>query len=92
MRIAKNYDGNWTMSAKLADDRTTIKDVLSWHDKQVLFTSKTATKEKLAVRCLNTEIKEMKQEKVSAKRSFSRYSYFNVLTLYIDYQLLSFGS
>ena len=72
VRIAKDYDGNWTVSAKLADDRTTSKAVLSWHDKQALFTSKTATKEQLAARYLNTEIKEMQQEKVSAKRSFSR--------------------
>ena len=72
VRIAKNYDGDWTVSAKLADDRTTSKAVLSWHDKQALFTSKTATKEQLAARYLNTEIKEMQQEKVSAKRSFSR--------------------
>ena len=72
VRIAKNYDGDWTVSAKLADDRTTSKAVLSWHDKQALFTQKTATKEQLAARYLNTEIKEMKQEKVSAKQAFSR--------------------
>lgn len=72
VRIAKDYDGNWTVSAKLADDRTTSKAVLSWHDKQALFTQKTATKEQLAARYLNTEIKEMKQEKVSAKQAFSR--------------------
>ena len=72
VRIAKNYDGDWTVSAKLADDRTTSKAVLSWHDKQALFTQKTATKEQLAARYLNTEIKDMQQEKVSAKRSFSR--------------------
>lgn len=72
VRIAKNYDGNWTVSAKLTDDRTTSKAVLSWHDKQALFTQKTATKEQLAARYLNTEIKEMKQEKVSAKQAFNR--------------------
>ena len=72
VRIAKDYEGNWSVSAKLADDRTTSKAVLSWHDKQALFTQKTATKEQLAARYLNTEIKEMQQEKVSAKRSFSR--------------------
>ena len=71
VRIAKNYDGDWTVSAKLADDRTTSKAVLSWHDKQALFTQKTATKEQLAARYLNSEIKEMKQEKVSAKQAFS---------------------
>ena len=72
VRISKDYDGNWTVSAKLADDRTTSKAVLSWHDKQALFTSKTATKEQLAARYLNTEIKEMQHEKVSAKQAFSR--------------------
>ena len=72
VRIAKDYDGNWMVSAKLADDRTTSKAVLSWHDKQALFTQKTATKEQLAARYLNTEIKEMQQEKVSAKQAFSR--------------------
>ena len=72
VRIAKNYDGDWTVSAKLADDRTTSKAVLSWHDKQALFTQKTATKEQLAARYLNTEIKEMQKEKVSAKQAFSR--------------------
>lgn len=72
VRIAKDYEGNWTVSAKLADDRTTSKAVLSWHDKQALFTQKTATKEQLAARYLNTEIKEMQKEKVSAKQAFSR--------------------
>lgn len=71
MRIAKSQQGDWTVSAKLADDRMTSKAVLSWHDKQALFTSKTATKEQLAARYLNTEIKEM-SEKVSAKQSFKR--------------------
>jgi len=72
VRIAKNYDGDWTVSAKLADDRTTGKHVLSWHDKQSLFSLKTATKEQLAARYLNSEIKEMNKEQVSAKRSFNR--------------------
>jgi len=71
VRIAKSQQGDWTVSAKLADDRMTSKAVLSWHDKQALFTSKTATKEQLAARYLNTEIKEM-SEKVSAKQSFKR--------------------
>ena len=75
--VEKNFgeqlhqQGDWTVSAKLADDRMTSKAVLSWHDKQALFTSKTATKEQLAARYLNTEIKEM-SEKVSAKQSFKR--------------------
>lgn len=72
VRIAKSQQGDWTVSAKLNDDRMTGKAVLSWHDKQALFTQKTATKEQLAARYLNTEIKEMKQEKVSAKQAFSR--------------------
>ena len=72
VRIAKSQQGDWTVSAKLDDDRTTSKAVLSWHDKQALFTQKTATKEQLAARYLNTEIKEMKQEKISAKQAFSR--------------------
>ena len=71
VRIAKSQQGDWTVSAKLADDRMTSKAVLSWHDKQALFTSKAATKEQLAARYLNTEIKEM-SEKVSAKQSFKR--------------------
>ena len=71
VRIAKSQQGDWTVSAKLDDDRTTSKAVLSWHDKQALFTQKTATKEQLAARYLNSEIKEMKQEKVSAKQAFS---------------------
>ena len=71
VRIAKSQQGDWTVSAKLADDRMTSKAVLSWHDKQALFTSKTATKEQLAARYLNTEIKEL-SEKVSAKQSFKR--------------------
>ncbi|WP_028910148.1 hypothetical protein [Prevotella sp. AGR2160] len=71
VRIAKSQQGDWTVSAKLADDRMTSKAVLSWHDKQALFTSKTATKEQLAARYLNTEIKEM-SEKVSAKQAFKR--------------------
>jgi hypothetical protein len=72
VRIAKSQQGDWTVSAKLADDRMTSKAVLSWHDKQALFTSKTATKEQLAARYLNTEIKEMQSEKVSAKQAFKR--------------------
>ena len=72
VRIAKSQQGDWTVSAKLNDDRMTGKAVLSWHDKQALFTHKTATKEQLAARYLNTEIKEMQTEKVSAKQAFKR--------------------
>ena len=72
VRIAKSQQGDWTVSAKLDDDRMTGKAVLSWHDKQSLFTHKTATKEQLAARYLNTEIKEMQSEKVSAKQAFKR--------------------
>ena len=72
VRIAKSQQGDWTVSAKLNDDRMTGKAVLSWHDKQALFTHKTATKEQLAARYLNTEIKEMQSEKVSAKQAFKR--------------------
>ena len=72
VRIAKSQQGDWTVSAKLDDDRMTGKAVLSWHDKQALFTHKTATKEQLAARYLNTEIKEMQSEKVSAKQTFKR--------------------
>ena len=72
VRIAKSQQGDWTVSAKLDDDRMTGKAVLSWHDKQALFTHKTATKEQLAARYLNTEIKEMQSEKVSAKQAFKR--------------------
>ena len=72
VRVAKNYDGDWAVSAKLDDERTTAKHVLSWHDKQSLFSAKTATKEQLAARYLNSEIREMRTEQVSAKQSFQR--------------------
>ena len=63
MRIAKSQQGDWTVSADLGDKGVTSKAVLSWHDKQSLFTMKTATKEQLAARYLNTEIKSMAAEK-----------------------------
>jgi hypothetical protein len=63
VRIAKSQQGDWTVSADLGDKGVTSKAVLSWHDKQSLFTMKTATKEQLAARYLNTEIKSMVAEK-----------------------------
>ena len=63
VRIAKSQQGDWTVSADLGDKGVTSKAVLSWHDKQSLFTMKTATKEQLAARYLNTEIKSMAAEK-----------------------------
>ena len=63
VRIAKSQQGDWTVSADLGDKGVTSKAVLSWHDKQSLFTMKTATKEQLAARYLNTEIKSMAPEK-----------------------------
>ena len=72
VRLAKSQQGDWTVSVDLGNKGVTSKHVLSWHDKQALFSSKTATKEQLAARYLNSEIKEMMQEKVSAKQSFKR--------------------
>ena len=63
VRIAKSQQGDWTVSADLGDKGVTSRAVLSWHDKQSLFTLKTATKEQLAARYLNTEIKSMAAEK-----------------------------
>ena len=70
--VAKQLDGQWAVSADLGEKGQTSKHILSWHDKQALFSAKTATKEQLAARYLNSEIKELKAEKVSAKQSFKR--------------------
>lgn len=72
VKVAKQLDGQWTVSADLGEKGQTSKHVLSWHDKQALFSAKTATKEQLAARYLNAEIKELKAEKVSAKQAFKR--------------------
>jgi septum formation inhibitor MinC len=67
VRLAKSQQGDWTVSADLGDKGVTSKAVLSWHDKQSLFTMKTATKEQLAARYLNSEIKSMVAEKQTQK-------------------------
>lgn len=72
VKVAKQLDGQWAVSADLGEKGQTSKHILSWHDKQALFSTKTATKEQLAARYLNNEIKEMKAEKVTAKQSFKR--------------------
>jgi DNA mismatch repair ATPase MutS len=72
VKVAKQLDGQWAVSADLGEKGHTSKHILSWHDKQALFSAKTATKEQLAARYLNSEIKELKAEKVSAKQSFKR--------------------
>jgi len=72
VKVAKQLDGQWAVSADLGEKGQTSKHILSWHDKQALFSAKTATKEQLAARYLNSEIKELKAEKVSAKQSFKR--------------------
>ena len=72
VNVAKQLDGQWAVSADLGEKGQTSKHILSWHDKQALFSAKTATKEQLAARYLNNEIKELKAEKVSAKQSFKR--------------------
>ena len=56
-------DGNWYVQAKLTDGRTTDSHVLSWHDRQSLFTIHAATKEQLAARYLNPVIMKMVAEK-----------------------------
>lgn len=69
VRLAKNPKGDWTVQADLGEKGLTSKAVLSWNDKQALFSSKTATKEQLTARYLNNEIKELSRaEKVSEKR------------------------
>lgn len=70
MRIAKSKQGDWTVQADLGEKGVTSKAVLSWNDKQALFSSKTATKEQLAARYLNNEIKGLLSEKVSAKKFY----------------------
>jgi hypothetical protein len=72
VKVSKQLDGQWAVSADLGEKGQTSKHILSWHDKQALFSAKTATKEQLAARYLNSEIKELKAEKVSAKQSFKR--------------------
>jgi ubiquitin len=72
VKVAKQLDGQWTVSADLGEKGQTSKHILSWHDKQALFSAKTVTKEQLAARYLNAEIKELKAEKVSAKQAFKR--------------------
>lgn len=70
VRLAKSQQGDWTVQADLGEKGLTGKAVLSWNDKQALFSSKTATKEQLAARYLNNEIKELQSEKVSAKKGY----------------------
>lgn len=71
VRLAKNPKGDWTVQADLGEKGLTSKAVLTWNDKQALFSSKTATKEQLTARYLNNEIKEIaNSEKVSAKKGY----------------------
>lgn len=70
VRIAKSKKGDWTVQADLGDKGVTSKHVLSWNDKQSLFSYKTATKEQLAARYLNKEIKSLLSEKVTAKKGY----------------------
>ncbi len=70
VRITKSKQGDWMVTADLGNKGQTSSHPLSWHDKQSLFTAKTATKEQLAARYLNTEIKEKLAEKASAKRGY----------------------
>ena len=71
VRLAKSPKGEWTVQADLGEKGLTSKAVLSWNDKQALFSSKTATKEQLTARYLNNEIKEIaNSEKVSAKKGY----------------------
>ena len=71
VRLAKSKQGEWSVQADLGEKGLTSKHILSWNDKQALFNSKTATKEKLAARYLNNEIKDMAHsEKASAKKGY----------------------
>ena len=71
VRLAKSKQGEWSVQADLGEKGLTSKHILSWNDKQALFNSKTATKEQLAARYLNNEIKDMAHsEKVSAKKGY----------------------
>ena len=71
VRLAKSKQGEWSVQADLGEKGLTSKHILSWNDKQALFNSKTATKEQLAARYLNNEIKDMAHsEKVSTKKGY----------------------
>ena len=71
VRLAKSKQGEWSVQADLGEKGLTSKHILSWNDKQALFNSKTATKEQLAARYLNNEIKDMAHsEKASAKKGY----------------------
>lgn len=60
MRVAKDRaDGKWKVSMDLGEHGRTDKKEISFDDGYALFKTKTATREQIAAKYLNTEITAM---------------------------------
>ncbi len=76
MRVAKDRaDGKWKVSTNLGEHGRTDKKEISFDDGYALFKTKTATREQIAAKYLNTEITangstgpQMKMEKSSSMK------------------------
>ena len=58
IRITKDKDGEWRVSAKVGDNARTDKKVLSSNDRYSFFQTKTVTREQLAAKYLSTDIEK----------------------------------
>lgn len=57
--VYKNRQGDWIVKAYLRDGRKTADHILTFKDKQALFSFKTATKEQIAAKHCNDDIKSL---------------------------------
>lgn len=72
VRVAKDRNDNkWKVSVNMGDKGTTTKHEISFDDGYSLFKTKTATREQIAAKYLNTEIKGILANPVKMEKSAS---------------------
>lgn len=67
IRITKDKDGEWRISAKVGDDIRTDKKVLTNNDRYSFFQTKTVTREQLAAKYLSSDIEKTMAQKQEVK-------------------------
>jgi len=68
IRITKDKDGEWRVSAKVADGPRTDKKVISNNDRYSFFQTKTVTREQLAAKYLASDIDKAMGQKQEVKK------------------------
>jgi hypoxanthine phosphoribosyltransferase len=67
IRLAKDQDGEWKISAKVGEEGRTEKRVVNKNDRYSFFEKKTVSREQLAAKYLDTDIRTLMSQKQEQK-------------------------